>query len=48
METQTESRNITQDIRAGRKDLRTNGSYRRTIYDARLSNALAVYGKSTR
>jgi hypothetical protein len=48
METQTESANVPQDIRAMRKNLRATDSYRRTIYDARLSNALAVYGKSTR
>jgi hypothetical protein len=40
--------NVRQDIRSVRDEFRDTPSYRRTIYDTRLSNALVTYANGTR
>jgi len=48
MTTQPESAYVPTDIHIVRDDIPKNNPYRQTIYDARLSNALVTYAKSTR
>jgi hypothetical protein len=44
----SDSVRVPKDVPTARADIRKSNPYRRTVYDARLSNALAVYAKSTR
>ncbi len=44
----SDSVHVPKDVPTARDDIRKSNPYRRTVYDARLSNALAVYAKSTR